>query len=176
MGICRLCRTSLLAFKTTRGKHLTFRTAIFKCLRNLPHKTFPTKPSPQSLHWLYRNLQAGGNKTGRGRTFVEALIQPVLTRYMGLFWFIYLFGVLHRFQHCTGHITTGSWKGRGNQYIQLVSRFCTVNCRPTASNYQLSHLRPCWEPNPGLRGGRQVLPLCHRGPRVSFESHKNKII
>ena len=33
---------------------------------------------------------------------------------------IYLFGVLHRFQHCTGHITTGSWKGRGNQYIQFV--------------------------------------------------------
>ena len=27
------------------------------------------------------------------------------------------FGVLRRFQHCTGHITTGSWKGRGNQYI-----------------------------------------------------------
>ena len=35
------------------------------------------------------------------------------------------------------------------------SRFCTVNCRPTASNYQLSHLRPCREPNPGLRGGRR---------------------
>ena len=32
---------------------------------------------------------------------------------------IYLFGVLHRFQHCTGHITTGSWKGRGNQYTQF---------------------------------------------------------
>ena len=31
-----------------------------------------------------------------------------------------LFGVLRRFQHCTGHITTGSWKGRGNQYIQFV--------------------------------------------------------
>ena len=30
-----------------------------------------------------------------------------------------------------------------------LSGFCTVNCRPTASNYQLSHLRPC------LRGGRQ---------------------
>ena len=28
--------------------------------------------------------------------------------------FIYL-----GFQHCTGHITTGSWKGRGNQYIQF---------------------------------------------------------
>ena len=34
--------------------------------------------------------------------------------------FIYLFGVLHHFQHCTGHITTGSRKGRGNQYIHLV--------------------------------------------------------
>ena len=32
---------------------------------------------------------------------------------------IYLFGVLRRFQHCTGHITTGSWKGRGNQYIEF---------------------------------------------------------
>ena len=34
--------------------------------------------------------------------------------------FICLFGVLHRFQHCTGHITMGSWKGRGNQYIQFI--------------------------------------------------------
>ena len=33
--------------------------------------------------------------------------------------FIYLFGVLRRFQHCTGHITTDSWKGRENQYIQF---------------------------------------------------------
>ena len=35
------------------------------------------------------------------------------------------------------------------------SRFCSVNCRPTASNYQLSHLRSGWEPNPDLRGGRR---------------------
>ena len=28
-----------------------------------------------------------------------------------------IWGFLRRFQHCTGHITTGSWKGRGNQYI-----------------------------------------------------------
>ena len=34
--------------------------------------------------------------------------------------FIYLFGVLRHFQHCTSHITTGSGKGRGNQYIQFV--------------------------------------------------------
>ena len=35
------------------------------------------------------------------------------------------------------------------------TRFCTVNSRPTTSNYQLSHLRPCREPNPNLRGGRR---------------------
>ena len=39
---------------------------------------------------------------------------------------IYLFGVLRRFQHCTGHITMGSWKGRGNQYIEF-ARF--VYCK-----------------------------------------------
>ena len=33
---------------------------------------------------------------------------------------IYLLWVLRRFQHCTGHIMTGSFMGRGNQYIQLV--------------------------------------------------------
>ena len=33
--------------------------------------------------------------------------------------------------------------------------FCTINCRPTASNYQPSHLRPCWGSNLGLRGGRR---------------------
>ena len=35
------------------------------------------------------------------------------------------------------------------------SGFCTINCRPTASNYQLSHLMPCRESNPGFRGGRR---------------------
>ena len=59
----------------------------------------------------------------------------------------YLFGVLRRFQHCTGHITTGSWKGRGNQYIQFV--------KILTSKYQLSHLRLCRESNSGIRGGRR---------------------
>ena len=36
-----------------------------------------------------------------------------------LYFYFYLFGVLHRFQHCTGHITMGSWKDRGNQYIEF---------------------------------------------------------
>ena len=38
-----------------------------------------------------------------------------------------LFGVLRRFQHCTGHITTGSWKGRGNQYIEFARELCVGN-------------------------------------------------
>ena len=37
-----------------------------------------------------------------------------------VFLFIYLFGFLIGFQHCLGHVTTGSFMGRGNQYIQLV--------------------------------------------------------
>ena len=51
--------------------------------------------------------------------------------------FIYLFdlfGVLRRFQHCIGHITTGSWKGRGNQYIQLVR---VLYCKLPTNGMQL---------------------------------------
>ena len=35
------------------------------------------------------------------------------------------------------------------------SRFYTLNCRPTASSYQLSHLKSVQELNPDLRGGRR---------------------
>ena len=66
----------------------------------------------------------------------------------------YLFGVLRRFQHCTGHITTGSWKAEETSTYSSLG-FCTVNCRPTASNYQLSHLRPCRGSIPGLRCRRR---------------------
>ena len=44
--------------------------------------------------------------------------------------------------------------------------FCTVNCRPTASNYQHSNLRPCLESNPGLRGGRRE---CYHSATVAPE-------
>ena len=50
------------------------------------------------------------------------------------FLFIYLFGVLHCFQHCTGHITTGSWGGRGNQYIQFVR---VLYCKLPTNSKQL---------------------------------------
>ena len=78
--------------------------------------------------------------------------------------FIYLFGVLRRFQHCTGHITTGSWKGRGNQYIQFVR---VLYCKLPTNGKQL----PAFplEAMTGMESRPQrwevrVLPLCHRGP------------
>ena len=78
--------------------------------------------------------------------------------------FIYLFGVLGRFQHCTGHITTGSWKGRGNQYIQFVR---VLYCKLPTNGKQLPAFPleavPGTEPRP-QRWEARVLPLCHRGP------------
>ena len=78
--------------------------------------------------------------------------------------FIYLFGVLHRFQHCTGHITTGSWKDRGNQYIEFAR---VLYCKLPTNGKQL----PAF-PHKALTGIKprpqrwevRVLPLCHRGP------------
>ena len=55
-------------------------------------------------------------------------------------YFIYLFGVLRRFQHCTGHITTGSWEGRGNQYIQFVR---VLYCKLPTNGKQLPAFHCC---------------------------------
>ena len=78
--------------------------------------------------------------------------------------FVCLFGVLRRFQHCTGHITTGSWKGRGNQYIEFAR---VVYCKLPTNGKQL----PAFpltamtgiDPRP-QRWEARVLPLCHCGP------------
>ena len=78
-----------------------------------------------------------------GNTLSEVV--ELLAGTLHLFLYVYLFGVLRRFQHCTGHITTGSWKGRGNQYIQFVS---VLYCKLPTNGKQL----PAF---PGLRGGRQ---------------------
>ena len=56
----------------------------------------------------------------------------------------------------TVHVISRWVVGRAEETsIYSSSGFCTVHCRPTASNYQLSHLRPCRKLNPGLRGGRR---------------------
>ena len=103
---------------------------------------------------------------GLKRHFLDIFKKPVLnaTCFSQLCRFIYLFRVLRRFQHCTGHITTGSWKGRGNQYIQFVR---VLYCKLPTSGKQL----PAFpleavlgiEPWP-QRWETRVLPLCHRGP------------
>ena len=80
-----------------------------------------------------------------------------------------LFGVLRRFQHCTGHITTGSWKGRGNQYIQFAR---VVYCKLPTNGKQLPAfpLTAMTGIEPQLqRWEARVLPLCHRGPRPVME-------
>ena len=74
-------------------------------------------------------------------------------------YFIYLFGVLRRFQHCTDHITTGSWKSRGNQYIQFVR---VLYCKLPANGKQLPafplETMPGTEPRPQV-GGESVTTL-----------------
>ena len=85
-----------------------------------------------------------------------------------VFGFIYLFGVLRRFQHCTGHITTGSWKGRGNQYIEFARE---LYCKLPTSGKQVPAFPhkalTGMEPRP-QRWEVRVLPLCHRGPFFVF--------
>ena len=77
--------------------------------------------------------------------------------------YIYL-GFYVTFKHCTGHITTGSWKGRGNQYIQLVK---VLYCKLPINGKQLPAFPleavPGTEPRP-QRWEARVLPLCHHGP------------
>ena len=80
---------------------------------------------------------------------------------------ICLFGVLPGFQHCTGHITMGSWKGRGNQYIEFVR---VLYCKLLTNSKQLPafplEAMTGIEPRP-QRWEARVLPLCHCGPLPS---------
>ena len=73
-------------------------------------------------------------------------------------------GVLHHFQHCTGHITMGSWKGGGNQYIQFIR---ILYCKLPTNGKQLQAFPleaiPGNEPLP-QRWEARVLLLYQRGP------------
>ena len=61
----------------------------------------------------------------------------------------------------------GSWKGRGNQYIEFVR---VLYCKLPTNGKQLPAFPleavPRIEPRP-QRWEARVLPLCHRGPRDS---------
>ena len=63
---------------------------------------------------------------------------------------------------------TGSWKGRGNQYIQFVR---VLYCKLPTNGKQL----PAFplKAVPGIetwpqRWEARVLPLCHHGPRIYY--------
>ena len=92
-------------------------------------------------------LETGYHLTHNHKPSLEALQKVHLFIY-----FIYLFGVLRHFQHYTGHITTGSWKGRGNQYIEFAR---VVYCKLPTNGKQLP---------PFPLKAVMVLPFCHRGP------------
>ena len=49
------------------------------------------------------------------------------------------------------------------------SGFCTVNCRPTASNYQLSHLRPCREATPASEVGGECYHSATVAPTLRWK-------
>ena len=59
----------------------------------------------------------------------------------------------------------GSWKGRGNQYIQFVR---VLYCKLPTNSKQLSafplEAMPGIKPQP-QRWDARVLPLCHHGPK-----------
>ena len=78
---------------------------------------------------------------------------------------IYLLGVLCHFQHCTGHIMTGSSMGRGNQYIQLVKiLYCKL---PTIGKELQTFPHKVWGLNcQPQRWEVRLLPLCHHGPKT----------
>ena len=55
------------------------------------------------------------------------------------------------------------------------SGFWTVNCRPTASNYQLSHLRPAGNRTPASEVGGESVTTLHCGP-IRKHKHQYEIL
>ena len=109
-----------------------------------PMITVPNSPV-YSFHLLLR-LEASC-----GKPPVKHIV--TIGRYCSLYLFIYL-GFYVAFN--TVQVISRRVVGRAEETSTYsLLGFCTVNCRPKASNYQLSHLRLCRGLNPGLRGGRR---------------------
>ena len=104
----------------------------------------------RAIFWLSLPLSSYSYHTRPGCLDLQYLAGPPLhftnqTNIWSIYWgFFFAFNTIQIISRwvvgSAEETSTYSW-----------SRFCTVNCRPTASNYQLSHLRPGREP---LRGGR----------------------
>ena len=74
-------------------------------------------------------------------------------------------GVLRSFPHCIGHVTTGSFVGRGNQYLQLVK---VLYCKLPIIGKQLRTfpLGPGFEPLTSKVGG----DVCYHCATVAPQS------
>ena len=138
---CELSDRVYLSTSTKCDKYYVGETGRMFRSRIYEHKLSANKPKDSRITPVFQHF------TGKGHSVR-----------------ICLFGVLRRFQHCTGHITTGSWKGRGNQYIEFAR---VVYCKLPTNGKQL----PAFpltamtgiDPRP-QRWEARVLPLCHRGP------------
>ena len=73
--------------------------------------------------------------------------------------------------YCIGHITTGSFMGRGKQYIHLVKvlycKLLTNSKQPPAFPLEVG---PETKPQEA-----RVLPLCHHGPQMVGYIHRSKL-
>ena len=107
---------SAKSMRTSRSVVITFHGVPQSTHQSLPGEiqlpSLLPPSNPTSGQEIGHSITAGNSKWQIGLDFALIIHSPATS--------IYLFGVLRRFQHCTGHITTGSWKGRGNQYIQLL--------------------------------------------------------
>ena len=105
------------------------------------------------------------NKSNTCKSIPDALTLYDLMCKASAFKYLFIW-VLRHFQHCTGHITMGSWKNRGNQYIQLVK---ALYCKLLTNGKQLPAFPleavPGTKPRP-QRWEARVFPLCHRGPNA----------
>ena len=100
--------------------------------------------------------------TKNGKWDLQYIQMYMLSFYLFIHWGFKLLSTL------SGHITTGSWKGRGNQYIQLVK---ILYCNLPTNGKQLAAFSLKVRPGSELLSQRweaRVLPLCHRGPMLSF--------
>ena len=103
-----------------------------------------------------------------GCQFLQSMINKIWYALRALKF--YLFGVLHRFQHCTGHITMDSFVGKGNQYIQLVKvLYCKLPTNGKQLPVFLLEVKPGTKPQ-SQRWEVRVLPLCHHGLQDPFKN------
>ena len=139
---------------------------------NVNHRALPSNYQLSNMKYPARDSNRRPQRL-KPRTLNCYTTEPPLKHVDFIYLFIYL-GFYLAFN--TVQVISRQVVGRAEETSTYSSLgFCTVNCQPTASNYQLSHLRPCQGSNPGLRGGRRecyhpatMAPLKHVEDRYIY--------